>query len=147
MTFLSSRWAANRRQPWVGALGVERVLELIKEHGTPLALPVPDVYAVIPQTIALPAALLTLQSLRAAGISVQMHAGAKADGMGSMKSQFKRADVSGARFALIFGAVELDQNCVAVKTLRGDKTEGAQSQRLLPLNDVMAWAHTLRAQA
>ena len=134
--------------PAVGwALGVERVLELIKEHGTPVALPVPDAYAVIPEISALPAALLTLQSLRAAGISVQMHAGASADGMGSMKSQFKRADGSGARFALIFGAVELDQNCVAVKSLRGDKAEGAQSQTLRPLNDVMAWAHTLRAQA
>ena len=134
--------------PAVGwALGVERVLELIKEQVSLVALPVPDAYAVIPQTTALPVVLRTLQILRAAGVSVQMHAGAGVDSTGSMKSQFKRADGSGARFALIFGAVELARDCVAVKSLRGGKTEGADGQTLLALNDVAAWAHTLRAQA
>jgi histidyl-tRNA synthetase len=74
-----------------------------------------------------------------------MHAGASAEGMGSMKSQFKRADGSGARFALIFGATELAQGSVAVKPLRGEKAEAAQVQTLQPLNDVTAWAHTLRS--
>ena len=46
-----------------------------------------------------------------------MHA-AGAEGLGSMKSQFKKADASGARYALIFGADELARGEVAVKALR-----------------------------
>ena len=139
----------GKSAPAVGwALGVERVLELIKEQGTPIALPVPDVYAVVPEASALPVVLQTLQTLRAAGVSVQMHAGASADGMGSMKSQFKKADASGARFALIFGAAELAEGSVAVKPLRGDKNEkgeAAQTQTLQLLSQVAAWAPALRA--
>lgn len=136
----------GKAAPAVGwALGVERVLELIKEQGAAIAPLVPDAYAVIPEASALPVVLQTLQALRAAGVSVQMHAGASADGMGSMKSQFKKADGSGARFALIFGAIELAQGSVAVKPLRGEKADAVQVQTLQPLDDVSAWAHALRA--
>ena len=134
--------------PAVGwALGVERVLELIKEQGAQVPMPVPDVYAVIPEISSLPVALQVLQQLRRAGVSVQMHAGASLDGMGSMKSQFKKADASGAHFALIFGSAELEQDCVAVKPLHssveGDKNEAAQTQTLHRLDDVAAWAQNL----
>lgn len=134
--------------PAVGwALGVERVLELIKEQGASVELPVPDVYAVIPEASALPVVLQTLQALRSAGVSVQMHGSASADGMGSMKSQFKRADASGARFALIFGASELAEGSVSVKPLRGSKGDAPQEQTLKPLGDVSGWAHTLLGPA
>ena len=128
-----------------GRWGVERVLELIKEQGGEIALPVPDAYAVIPEVSALATALRVLQALRSSGISVQMHAGATTEGMGSMKSQFKKADASGARFALVFGADELSAGCVALKPLRGDKTDTAQAQTLLRLDDVAAWAGKLQA--
>ena len=132
--------------PAVGwALGVERVLELLKESGEAIPALVPDVYAVVPDAAALPAAMQVLQQLRAAGVSVQMHAGATADGMGSMKSQFKKADASGARFALVFGASELEQGSVAVKQLRGERSDVSASQSLQPLNDVASWAHLLLA--
>ena len=135
--------------PAVGwALGVERVLELIKEQVGDVPMPVPDAYAVIPEASALPVALKVLQLLRSAGVSVQMHAGASLDGMGSMKSQFKKADASGARFALIFGSAELEQGSVALKPLRsvveGDKNEAQQVQTLHRLDDVPSWAHNLR---
>ena len=135
--------------PAVGwALGVERVLELIKEQGPHFQMPVPDAYAVIPEASSLPVALKVLQQLRGAGVSIQMHAGNSLDGMGSMKSQFKKADASGARFALIFGIAELEQGCVALKPLRlssgGSKNEEAQVQTLHPVNDVAAWAQNLR---
>ena len=135
--------------PAVGwALGVERVLELIKEQGAHFQMPVPDAYAVIPEASSLPVALKVLQQLRGAGVSIQMHAGNSLDGMGSMKSQFKKADASGARFALIFGIAELEQGCVALKPLRlssgGSKNEEAQVQTLHPVNDVAAWAQNLR---
>ena len=132
--------------PAVGwALGIERVLELIEEEGTFGELPVPDAYAVVPEASALPAVMKTLQSLREAGVSVQMHANASPGSMGSMKSQFKRADASGAGFALVFGAAELADGRVAVKPLRGEKAESANGQTLQSLDDVTAWAGMLRS--
>ncbi len=128
--------------PAVGwGMGLERVLELIKEQGAAQAAPVPDAYAVIPDALALPVAMKTLQALRASGVSVQMHAGT-VEGMGSMKSQFKRADSSGARFALIFGNDELAKNTVTVKSLRdGDGAQVRQS-----LNAIPEWAGTLQSR-
>ena len=132
--------------PAVGwALGVERVLELIKEEGAFGELAMPDAYAVVPDASALPIVMKTLQALRCAGVSVQMHASASPGSMGSMKSQFKRADASGARFALIFGAAELAEGRVAVKPLRGEKDGSAEGQTLQPLDDVAAWADMLRS--
>jgi histidyl-tRNA synthetase len=99
-------------------------------------------YAVIPDAAALPSALALLEALRGCGVTVQMHAGGK-DGPGSMKAQFKRADASGARFALVFGADELAQGMVAVKPLRGEGAP-APAQVLRPLVGAAAWAHELR---
>ncbi len=127
--------------PAVGwALGVERVLELIKEQGEALDAPAPDVYAIIPDAAALPVAIKTLQALRAAGVSAQMHAGT-GEGMGSMKSQFKKADASGAAFGLIFGADELARGEVTVKALR----DGQGAQRFESLDTVAQWATSLQS--
>ena len=127
--------------PAVGwALGVERVLELVKAGGTPIPAAAPDAYAIVPDSSAMPVVLRSLQVLRAAGVSVQMHA-STGEGMGSMKSQFKRADASGARYALIFGPDELAQSAVTVKSLR-DGT-GAQVQR--PLDQADTWSASLKA--
>ena len=127
--------------PAVGwALGVERVLELIKEQGEALASPAPDVYAIIPDAAALPQAIQTLQALRAAGVSAQMHAGT-GEGMGSMKSQFKKADSSGAAFGLIFGGDELARGEVTVKSLR----DGQGAQRTERLEAVATWAGRLKS--
>jgi len=72
-------------------------------------------------------------------LRVVQHAGG-ADGPGSMKSQFKKADASGARFALVFGAEEIAQGQVAVKSLR----DRDAAQVLQPLEAVQAWAGSLR---
>ncbi len=125
--------------PAVGwGLGIERVLALLEESGVPVPVPQPDAYAVIPDAAALPVAVRTVDDLRAAGVSVVMHAAGK-DGQGSFKSQFKKADASGARHALIFGGDELAAGQVALKPLR----DAAQSQQLLPLADVASWAARL----
>ena len=131
--------------PAVGwALGVERVLELLKEQGDAAAELVPDVYAIIPEASAVPQVLPVLQSLRQMGVSVQMHAPSGAvEGMGSMKSQFKKADSSGAHFALVFGPDELAQGQVTVKSLR----DGQGAQRSVPLSEISAWGHSLQSQA
>lgn len=130
--------------PAVGwGMGVERVLEVLKEIGAEVPLPAADVYAIIPDALALPQVFKTVQQLRAAGVAVQMHAaaGGSAEGMGSMKSQFKKADGSGARFALIFGADELAQGKVTVKSLR----DGEGQQVLQALADVVQWADSLKS--
>ncbi len=131
----------GKPSPAVGwALGVERVLELISEQGAPLLDVSPDVYAIIPEASALPVAMPVLQALRTQGVSVHMHAGS-GEGMGSMKSQFKKADASGARFALVFGAEELATGQVAIKSLR----DGAGAQRTESLSHVSTWAHSLQS--
>ena len=130
--------------PAVGwALGMERILELLKEQGRLPEAPVPDAYAVVPDAAELPRVMPLLRALRQAGARVQMHA-AGAEGMGSMKSQFKKADASGARFALIFGAEEIALGQVALKPLRGER-EQAAGQVMLPLADPGAIAARLRA--
>jgi len=129
--------------PAVGwAIGVERILELVKEQGAVIPVPVPDVYAVVPDAAAMPLALRTLQQLREAGVRAQMHA-ATVDGLGSFKSQFKKADASGANYALIFGTDELSRGEVMVKALR----DGIGAQTARPLADVTAWAATLQSSA
>ena len=121
--------------PAVGfGLGVERLLLLIDELGLAVPSSAPDAYAILPDASALAQAMPVLEALRAEGVAVQMHAGG-----GSFKSQFKKADASGARFALVFGADELARGEVAVKPLRGD---GEQVTR--PLNTAAAWAADLR---
>ena len=132
--------------PAVGwGMGVERVLEVLKEIGADIPQPAADVYAIVPEAAALPQVFRTVQQLRAAGVAVQMHAaaGGSAEGMGSMKSQFKKADASGARHALIFGADELAEGMVTVKSLRDG--QGAQQRRAL--DQVVEWAGTLKSAA
>ena len=129
--------------PAVGwALGVDRVLALARGAGLPDVAPPLDAYAIVTDAQALPLVLSTLQTLRAAGVSVQMHAGT-GGAMGSMKSQFKRADASGARFALIFGQDEINAHQVTVKPLR----DTSAAQQLHSLADVATWATTLQSAA
>jgi histidyl-tRNA synthetase len=131
--------------PAVGwALGVERVLELLKEQALGCLLPTPLVYAVVPDAAALPAAMALVQQLRVLGVSVQMHSPTGAgEGMGSMKSQFKKADSSGARYALVFGADELERGNVLVKSLR----DGNGRQAEYALHQVAEWSITLQSES
>lgn len=135
----------GKAAPAVGwALGVERVLELLKEQGALQPQLVPDAYAIISSADHLPVAVAAMERLRALGVSVQMHAAASAtDGMGSMKSQFKKADASGARFGLIFGEDEVSRQVVTVKHLR----DGTGVQVEYPLDSVSSWASNLQSKS
>ncbi|MBA2963196.1 MULTISPECIES: histidine--tRNA ligase [Ramlibacter] len=127
--------------PAVGfGLGIERLLLLIQELQLPMPSQAPDAYAVVPPGTPLAPVVVALEALRAAGVRVVQHAGGP-DGPGSMKSQFKKADGSGARHALVFGADELAAGEVTLKALR----DGSGEQQRLPLADVAAWADRLRA--
>ena len=123
--------------PGVGfGLGIERLLLLLEAVKAPMPEAPPDAYALVLDLTALPIVMPVLETLRAAGLAVVMHAGG-----GSMKSQFKRADTSGARHALIFGADEMSRGEVALKPLRASTPS---PQTSLPLADVAAWAERLR---
>jgi len=121
--------------PGIGwGLGIERVLDLLQQSGTAPPSPVPDAYAIVPDAAALPVAVQVAESLRAAGAAVLMHAGG-----GSMKAQFRRADASGARWALVFGGDELAAGVVGIKPLR----DAAAAQATRPLADPASWADEL----
>jgi histidyl-tRNA synthetase len=131
----------GKSAPAVGwAMGVERVLELIKESGAKSPIAALDAFAIVGDAKDFPRIMLYLQQLRAQGISVQMQT-AGADGMPSLKSQFKKADASGARFALVFGQDEMAQDHVAVKDLRNS----AQPQQRMPLLGLNQWAKSLQS--
>ncbi len=102
--------------PGVGwALGVERLLALVVDAGNPPAPETPDVYMVLAGNDAIVSGLALAEEIRLAepGWSVVCNcAGA------SMKSQFKRADKSGASVALVIGDGEITEGTVSVKLLR-----------------------------
>ncbi|WP_290868893.1 histidine--tRNA ligase [Aquabacterium sp.] len=126
--------------PAVGwGLGMERLLLLLEEVGVAAPSTAPDAFAVVFAGTPLPTVLTTIEALRAQGVQVVLNPAGK-EGPASPKSQFKKADASGARFALVFGPDEVAQGQVAVKPLleRGE-------QVLRPLADATAWASTLQA--
>jgi histidyl-tRNA synthetase len=131
----------GRPAPAVGwAMGVERVLELLRESGKTPERRVLHAYALVVDVKDFAAILPCIQMLRGRGLSVQMQASA-AEGMPSLKSQFKKADASGARFALIFGEEEVAAGRVGVKNLRDATTE----QQSLAWADLASWAEHLQS--
>jgi histidyl-tRNA synthetase len=122
--------------PGVGfGLGIERLLLLLEAVAVPPPVQEPDAYAVVPDMTALPKVMPVLEALRQAGVSVILNAGG-----GSFKAQFKRADASGARHALIFGPEELARGVLAIKPLR-DAAAGQTTRQLALVAD---WASELR---
>lgn len=103
------------------AMGVERLIALLKEHGTQGRDGAPDVYLVHQGEVADRFAPSVAERLRDAGVSVLMHCGG-----GGFKSQMKRADASGARLAVIVGDDEARANEVSIKALR----QGGEQKRL-----------------
>ena len=127
--------------PGIGfGLGMERLMLMLEAAGRLPTTPVPDAYALVMSADQLPQVMPVLDALRVSGCSVLMHAAGK-DGRGSLKSQFKRADASGASYALIFGVDELAAALVTIKPLRAGEG-AAQFQRALA--DAAAWAQELR---
>ena len=122
--------------PGVGfGLGIERLLLLLEALNLQPPAAAPDAYAVVPDLAALPQVMPLLETLRSQGLAVVLNGGG-----GSMKSQFKKADASGARWALVFGADELARGEVAVKPLR----DAAAAQTARALADAATWAAELR---
>ncbi len=95
------------------AMGVERLLALMGDAGTVAPAPAPDVYLVFSGAGVDATAWQAAEVLRDAGLQVVLHCGG-----GSFKAQMRRADASGAAFAVIVGEAEAAAGQVAVKPLR-----------------------------
>jgi histidyl-tRNA synthetase len=108
--------------PAIGfAMGVERVVELVRLAGMEPPAGVPDVYVMAQGEKAQRAALAFAEQLRDAfpGRGIQVHCGSA-----KFKTQFRRADESGAKLGLIVGDDELARGVIALKPLRGaDSTQ------------------------
>ena len=94
------------------AMGVERLLALLPEQSDRVG-PAADVYLVHAGEAAEAFAWRAAEALRDEGLRVTLHVGG-----GSFKSQMKRADASGARFAIIIGDDEAARGLVSMKPLR-----------------------------
>ena len=104
------------------AMGVERLVALIKESGGEPAAPAPDVYIVHQGDEASRLAFRVAEGLRDQGIDVLLHCGG-----GSFKSQMKKADSSGATFAVVIGDDEAATGEAQLKSLR---EEGVEQRKL-----------------
>jgi histidyl-tRNA synthetase len=108
------------------ALGVERLLELMKASGEHIAPNQCDVYLVHQGAAAQIQAFILGERLRDAGLDVVLHC-ASVNGSGSFKSQMKRADASGAAYAVILGDDEVAKNVVTVKAMRTGESDNNQA--------------------
>jgi len=126
----------GRDTPAIGfAAGIERLVALVEAAGTAPAPTRPHAYLVIGDPDLLEAAIALAEKLRDAlpGLRLEVNAGG-----GSMKSQLRRADRSGAALALLLGHEEVAAGEVTVKDLRGQAEQArvamdALQKTLLPL--------------
>lgn len=118
--------------PAVGfALGIERLMALIIDQQNPASEVAADIYVVLAGEQAARPGLVLAEMLRDAlpTMSIQMHCGG-----GSFKSQLKKADKSGATYAVILGDNEVSQQVATIKPLR-EQSE----QQSLAWNELVAF--------
>jgi len=118
--------------PAIGwALGMERIVLLLKELGLQAPVKPLDGYLILVGEAAQAAGIALSERLRddLPTFTLECELGG-----GGFKGQFKRADKSGARFALILGEEEVTTSTVSVKPLRG---EG--EQQTVPMNELASW--------
>jgi histidyl-tRNA synthetase len=109
-------YLGGRATPAVGfALGLERIIALLENQGAELPDASPHLYIVTVGEQAQQQGLLLSERLRDAlpKLRILTHCGG-----GSFKSQFKKADRSGARYALVLGEDEVQRGEIGIKPLR-----------------------------
>lgn len=120
----------GKPSPAVGfAIGMERLLDLCSQDGEQPAISECQVYMVHQGEAAQRKASLLAEQLRDAGLQVIVHAGSS-----GFKSQFKRADASGAQVAVILGDDELQKEQASVKWLRA--ADGAEQQQSVDFSEL-----------
>ena len=114
------------------AMGMERVIELMKEQNLGSDQePGCDIYVLHQGGGTQTEALVVAERLRSAGIDVILHCAPDGQ-IASFKSQMKKADASGASYAVIIGPDELSAGQAQIKDLRRD---GAQ--QAVPLSQLV----------
>jgi len=108
------------------AIGLERIVELIKINKVENTITGPDAYIVYAGPDGEPIGLRLAEDLRDRGISVVSHCGG-----GSLKSQMKKADKAGARYTILIGDAEVSSNSATLKDMTG-----VNQQISLPLSEV-----------
>lgn len=111
------------------AMGLERLTSLLEEEHVARHRYLPQVYMVRVGESAQTPSMLLAERLRDAlpWLRLEVHCGG-----GSFKSQFKRADKSGARIALVVGEEEATAATVGVKFLREQTAQTTVPQEELP---------------
>lgn len=130
--------------PGIGfAMGIERLLELVKLHAHDrLTTDAPHAYMILMGDLAKEAGFKLSHELRQAvpGLRLITHCGP-----GSFKNQFKKADKSAATLALVLGDEEIQQGQVAIKYLREDKPqENCDKQQLIALLNTLSGQESSR---
>jgi histidyl-tRNA synthetase len=108
------------------ALGMERLLAMLAAGNAALPDNDPHVYLVVNGDRAVNRGLLFADELRDVIPGLRLLTNC---GNGSFKSQFKRADKSGARYALVIGDEEAEQGNVVLKPLRDDSGQKVYAQQ------------------
>lgn len=116
----------GKSTPGIGfALGVERLVELLTHRGGERSQ-APQVYLVCQASPIEGLRLAEELRNRLPGLRLGCNLGG-----GSFKAQFKRADRSGARFALVLGEHEIDSGICQIKDLRGDSPQETLAREAL----------------
>jgi len=99
------------------AMGMERILALLETREDLATIQSVDAYMILVGAQAEKAGMLLAEKIRdqLPQLRLQMHCGTA-----SFKSQFKKADKSGADYALILGDDEVEKNEISIKFLRSD---------------------------
>jgi histidyl-tRNA synthetase len=130
----------GRETPAVGwALGIERVVEVLQAEGVGVAEPTPDVHVVAAGDAERRFAFKLAEQIRELVPGLRLALGSP---MAGFKAQLRRADKSGARFALIVGEAELAAGKISLKPLR----EG-QPQRLATVEECVELLRQTRRSA
>ncbi len=116
----------GRPAPAAGfAVGMERLVELLTQQDEAHGMR-PQAYLVLLGEAAEKQGMTLAEQLRDTGVRIESNCGA-----GGLKVQLKRADRSGARFALILGDEEVKIGSVAVKDLRQAENQASVTQAAL----------------
>ena len=115
----------GKQVPAVGfAMGLERIIELVKINGSTMLSGHIDIYMCLLGDEAKKTGMLLAEKLRDKSLSVLAHCGD-----GSIKSQLKQADKSGAKLALILGEDEVGSGKIIIKPLREKKSQYSVDQK------------------
>ncbi|MBI3546104.1 MAG: histidine--tRNA ligase [Gammaproteobacteria bacterium] len=108
------------------AMGMERLVELLLQRGDAYQAAKPQVYLAMLGAPAEKHGLVLAEQLRDAGLRIECN-----NGGGSLKTQLKRADKSGARLALLLGEAEMNNASITIKDLRAGDTQQSVAQTAL----------------